>query len=103
MDTAVTETATPRVRGRKAGTADHQESTIEVGVVRERMDHLINCHMAMDLAQTEYSEAVKSVAERAVIQASVLRKFVAARAGEKFGDKRRECEQLSLLFEEVGG
>ena len=48
------------------------------------------------------AEGVKANAERAGIQASVLRKFIAARAGENFGDKKRDALQLSLLFEEIG-
>ena len=31
--------------------------------------------------------------------ASVVRRYVAASAGENYIEKKRECEQLSLLFE----
>jgi hypothetical protein len=32
----------------------------------------------------------------------VVRKFVAARAGEHYDKEKQKCEQLNLCFEEVG-
>lgn len=88
-------------RGRK-DVSDKQEAVIELEVVRERIEDLIGLYHAAEAAGTDLSEAVKASAEEAGIQASVLRKFIAARAGEKFADKKRDAGQLSLLFEEVG-
>lgn len=82
---------------------DQQEQIIDLKEVKDKVDYLVNLKVAADDASKDFSEAIKEVAERSGIMASSLRKFVVARAGEKFADKARECEQLSLLFEDVGG
>ncbi|MGH9960730.1 MAG: hypothetical protein ACREBC_27015 [Pyrinomonadaceae bacterium] len=45
------------------------------------------------------SDAIKAVAEESGLLANVLRKFVKARAGDKFKEAKRTVEQLSLVFE----
>jgi hypothetical protein len=92
-----------KVRGRKAKTSDHQEAIIKL----EELNPLAIATLIADFrsaqeAATMLGEGIKANAERAGVQASVLRKFVAARAGENFGDKKRDALQLSLLFEEIG-
>ena len=53
-------------------------------------------------AAEDFASAVKATAEASGLLASVVRRFVTARAGENFEEKARECEQLSLLFDEIG-
>src|SRR6266478_813265 len=79
------EKAARKVRGRKAKTSDHQEAIIK-----------------LDELHPLAIESMKAWAEKAGLQSSVLRKFIAARAGENFPDKKRDAMQLSLLFEEIG-
>ena len=66
------------------------------------MDALVKLKVRADEAAEDFAEAVKKTAEQAGLLATVVRRFVVARAGEKFEEKRRECEQLDLLFSEVG-
>jgi hypothetical protein len=91
------------VRGRKSNTSDHQEAIIKLS----ELNPLAIETMIADLkhaqeAATILGESIKMWAEKAGIQSSVLRKFIAARAGENFPDKKRDALQLSLLFEEIG-
>ena len=91
------------VRGRKAKTSDHQEAIVRIS----ELNPLAIETMIADLkhaqdAATVFGESIKMWAEKAGIQSSVLRKFIAARAGENFPDKKRDAQQLSLLFEEIG-
>jgi hypothetical protein len=93
-----------KVRGRKTKTSsDHQEAIIKLS----ELNPLAIETMIADLkhaqdAATVLGESIKMWAEKAGIQSSVLRKFIAARAGENFPDKKRDALQLSLLFEEIG-
>ena len=85
--------------GRKEG---GQEQVVKPEAVKDRIEHLVKLYREADDAKTELSEAVKKVAEKAGIKASVLKSFVAARAGEDFEKARAKSAQLELLFEEVG-
>lgn len=82
---------------------DHQEQIIDLKEIKDKIEYLVTLKLAADNASKDFSEAIKETAEHSGILASSLRKFVVARAGEKFAEKARECEQLSLLFEDVGG
>lgn len=90
-----------RIRARKD--ADKQEAVIKMGTLKESVEELIKLYRYSKVASDTFSEAVKNIAEKAGLQASVVRKFIAARAGEKFEDKKRDAEQLSLCFDEIGG
>lgn len=97
------EKAALKVRGPKAKTSDHQEAVIRL----EELNPLAIETMLTDFrnakeAATVLDESVKAWATKAGIQSSVLRKFIAARASEGFADKKRDAQQLSLLFEEIG-
>jgi predicted Zn-dependent protease len=93
----------PKVPGRKARTSDHQEAVIKLDELNPlAVEMLITDLKAAQEAATIFDEGIKANAERAGIQSSVLRRFITARAGEKFEDKKRDAMQLSLLFEEIG-
>lgn len=77
-----------------------QEKAIEMAQLDERMPNLVSLHNAAKLANTELSDAVKATAEKAGLLASVVRKFVVAKAGEHYEDKMKEAYQLSLVFGE---
>ena len=80
---------------------DAQDAVIKLKVVKDKIAHLIELHQASRVSSEDFSAAVNHVAEEAGLLASVVRRYVVAKAGEKFAEKKRECEQLSLLFEEV--
>lgn len=81
---------------------DHQEAVQQPKVIKQRIDSLVNAKQAADDAAEAYSDAIKKAAEDSGYLASVVKKFVTARASEKFEEKHRECEQQLELFEEVG-
>ena len=87
-------------RGRKD--SEGQDAVIKPQVIEDRVDELVELHDKAAAAGEIYAEAVKKAAEDSGLLSSVVRKFVAARAGEKFDEVRRRVEQLSLLFDEVG-
>jgi hypothetical protein len=99
MDMQVEGVEQPReVRGRKQ---HGQAAVIELAKVRERIDDLVALYLAAQRSGDELSEAINACAEAAGIKAAPLRKVVAAKAGERFEEKRVEAGQLALLFDEV--
>lgn len=89
---------TPRARvGR-----DKQEKVEKPQIISDRADELVALKMKADQASQAFSDAIKKAAEDSGLLSSVVRRFVIARAGESFEEKRRENVQLQLLFEEVG-
>ena len=102
---AVTEDAvTGKKRGRKskARIEDGQEKVIELSVVKERRDELVNLYNRAKEAGEDFATAIKKAAEDSGLPAKPLRSFIVATAGEKFMARKRENEQLELLFTEVG-
>lgn len=104
------ESPAPKRRGRQANgqargrrdPATRQEATIETAVVKDRVQELVLLLQRSKDASTAYSDGVKAAAEKAGLQASVVRKFIEARAGEQFTERQRDARQLVLLFDEVG-
>ncbi len=97
------EKAARKVRGSKAKTSDHQEAIIKLDELHPlAIETMIADFKHAQDAATVLGESIKAWAEKAGIQSSVLRKFIAARAGGNFPDKKRDAMQLSLLFEEIG-
>lgn len=74
---------------------------VEINVVKANLPRLVALRLAAEIAADDYNNGCKTVAGRAGIKESALKKFVTARAGEKFEEKKAECEQLYLLFEEL--
>lgn len=89
-----------KAKGRKD--ADGVEVIIKMKPAKDEIGRLLKLKVACDEATENYNSAVKFVAEQAGLQASVVNKFVRARAGEHFEDKKRDCEQLQLMFDEIG-
>lgn len=87
-------------RGRKD--AAKQEAIITMQPIKDAIDDLVGLHEKAGAAADKFNDAVKATAEKAGLLASVVRKFVQARAGEKFEEEKTKCEQLSLVFTEVG-
>lgn len=89
-----------RARGRKD--ENKQEGVTVPSKVKDAIDELVNLYRAQHMAAAGFSDAVKAVAEKSNYNAAAIRKFVVARAGEKFAESKRLAEQQMELFEEVG-
>lgn len=87
-------------RGRKA--QDGQEATISLRPIKDGIEELITLYTQQQESAARCSDAIKAAAEKSGLLANVVRKFVKARAGEKFEEAKRTVEQLSLVFDEVG-
>ena len=81
--------------------AEKQEQVIELDVLRERSDYLVQLFYAKRDAAKEFGDAVKATAEKAGLLSTVVRKFVAAKAGDDYDDAKRKADQLALVFEEI--
>jgi hypothetical protein len=102
MDNAASTASTGerrRVRSRQG--TDQQGEVIRLDELRKKLGYLIRLHTAAKDAKEEFAEAVQAVAEASGFQATVVRRFVNAKAGSTFEKKKKEAEQLSLVFDEV--
>ena len=96
------EAATP-LREQPTGRVDAgQEAIIKSGEVKKRLDDLKKLYTSKQDAAVLYREAIKKAAEAAGINAKPLRDYVNALCNEKSEQRRRDAEQLELLFAEVG-
>lgn len=86
-----------RARGRKD--ANKQEAVINRQEVFEKTEYLVGLHGTARDAAKDFSEAIKAVAEKSGMNASAVRRYVVAKAGENFDAKRRDVTQLALLFD----
>lgn len=98
MNKEVQEDSQPR--GRK--NRDLQEAVVTTAPLRKREAELVRLHQLSIEASDALSDAIKKVAEDSGLLASVVRKYVTARAKENVPEKKREAEQLSLVFGELG-
>lgn len=64
--------------------------------------HLVELRHHLDAVSGDFNDAIKAKAEEAGILAATLRKFIDAKAGEKFSEKKEKVLQLSLVFEKLG-
>lgn len=98
---AGTSTRKPRKQtGRKDNSG--QEQVIEHGVIAEREDELVRLFKAAEDAGTDFSDANKKAAEDSGYNAGALRKYIAAKAGDKFAAEKKRIVQLALLFDVDG-
>jgi len=62
----------------------------------------VQLHVAASSAAEDLSSAVKKAAEDCGLNASVVKQFIAARAGDNYEKAEKKCQQLALLFDEIG-
>ena len=96
---AATETG-KAVKGRKD---QGQEAVIKPDVLDAKLKELVHLHNKKTEASDAFNDAVKRVAEKSGLLASVVAKVVAASATDKFEDEKKKAQQLSLAFEECSG
>lgn len=80
---------------------DKQEAVQRPDLVEEAIDELVTLHHKAASAQEALNDAIKATAEKAGYLASVVRKVVVARAGEKWEEKHREAAQQLELFDKI--
>lgn len=97
MDTGTEVEPKKRTRGRKDNAG--QEAIAKRKPVDDKIEYLVKLFHAHATATSELSEAIKAVAEKSDLNAAVVRKYVAAKAGDKFEDKQREVGQLAFIFD----
>lgn len=93
----------PQTRGRRGN--DGQEQVPEPSVVESSMTRLLQLYAEAEGAKEVLSDAVKKCAEKSGFNAGAIKKFVKARADDdddNFSLRKREAQQLVLLFEQVG-
>lgn len=93
--------ANTRTRGRKSQTTG-QEDAIQLKPIKDSIDDLVAVYLQAQESAARCSDAIKAAAEESGLLANVLRRFVKARASEKFEQAQREVEQLAMVFEEIG-
>ena len=75
---------------------------IKLNPLKEVVTYLIELYTKSGEAADKLNDAIKATAEKTGLMASVIRKYVVARAGESYEERKRDADQLSLVFEEVG-
>lgn len=80
-----------------------QPAVTQPKVILERIEELVQLHGSAVEAAVEAKEAITKAAEDSGYNAANVRKLVLARYSEKFPEVKRNIEQQSELFEEVGG
>lgn len=82
--------------------ADKQEATTKPLVIKDRIEELVHGYNAAKEAAEHSSEAIKKAAEDSGYNSAAVRKFVVARAGESYEEKKRDVEQQLELFDNIG-
>lgn len=95
----VTELAKRRKSGLGRKDSQGQEAVIKLDQVKDKVDYLVGLYKTATSASSDLNDGIKAIAEKSGLLASVVRKYVVAKAGDKFEEKAREVEQLSLLFD----
>ena len=95
-----TQTEGRRATGRKG--PDKQELVTKPDVIKKGIDNLVTLHHHAAAASEQLNDAVKALAEKSGYNASAVRKFMLARAGEKYEEMKKLAEQQLELFSEVG-
>lgn len=95
----VTELANRRKSGLGRKDSQGQEAVIKLDQVKDKIDYLVGLYKTSSDASASLNDGIKAIAEKSGLLASVVRKYVVAKAGDKFEEKAREVEQLSLLFD----
>jgi ABC-type branched-subunit amino acid transport system substrate-binding protein len=89
---------TPRARKNR----DQQEAVANADPIKKGIAELVHLYKEHQEADQVLNDAIKAGAEASGLLASVVRKLVAARAGDNFQEKAREVGQLQFIFDAVG-
>lgn len=85
-------------RGRKD--KDGQEAVITIKqMTPKEITELVEKEKHLEAVTADINDAVKAKAEQYGVKASALRKYIKAKAGYKFEEKKNSALQLALVFE----
>lgn len=87
------------VKGRKD--AQKQEKVIDLKIIKDRLPELKSLKAKAKTASTDYSDGIKAAAKDSGLNSSAVRRFVDACIGDSIEERKRDAEQLSLLFDEI--
>lgn len=88
--------------GRSTDEGVNMDTLVDYNVIRGSAAELETLAIAAKASADTYREAVRSVAAKANLDASVLSAWVKARISDAPEKKAAQAEQLALLFEEFG-
>lgn len=90
--------------GSRGGRRDRDggEETIKIKPIKDSAKEVMRLMRRADDAKTELSDAIKALAERSGTNASNLKRLFKASFKGNFTDVRRDVDQQSVLFEQVG-
>lgn len=77
------------------------DNIMNIGVVKDSLEHLKQSAREAKASAEIFKDDINSVSEKANVSPAVLRAFVNASISDKYHDKRKQADQLCLLFEEV--
>lgn len=75
---------------------------IKLGEIRDSLEELEHLCERKQAAAEQFSDAVKLVALKSAIDATVLSTYVTAKVNDTLKKKQNQAEQLGLLFDEIG-
>ncbi len=93
------------LRGEVSGRKDSQkqEKVIDLKVLKDRSSELVRLLKKQKEVSIEVSDAFKKAAQDSGLNVSSVRNYFSACAGDSFKDRKRNAEQLALLFDELKG
>lgn len=94
----------PGTKASRSGRAnrDGTEETIKIKPIKDACADLMKLHKKAENAKADYRTAVKGVAERSGTNAANINKLVKASSKGNYSDVRRDIDQQSVIFEQVG-
>lgn len=91
---------TDKRRGRRD--ADGSEEVIKFKPIRDAAKDIMRLMNKAEKAKTDCNEAFKGLAERSGTNVANLKRLFKASYNGNFSDVRRDVDQQSVLFEEIG-
>lgn len=91
---------TEKRRGRRD--ADGSEEVIKFKPIRDAAKDIMRLLNKAEKAKADVSDAFKGLAERSGTNVSNLKRLFKASYNGNFADVRRDVDQQSILFEEIG-
>jgi len=85
----------------QTGEVTPSQLLVDIDAVDANLAHLLTLYQSAKLSADDLSAAIKTTAEKAGVHPAALRRYVSARASEKYQEKRAEAAQLQLMFEEI--
>lgn len=81
--------------------ASGQSKVIQTSLVKDRLEHLCDLHQKAEDSKEALSIAIKATAEASGLLASVVKRRVVASVKDQYADRKREYDQLALLFSDT--